>query len=81
LVEPWSDKKIILYLFCSFDLLKKKVENNFFIRAAFLCANISQIFFSQFDHQKYLRCLFKSLFKWSPHFFKSLSKPAGTSTK
>ena len=55
-----SDKKIILYLFCSFNLLRKKVENNFFIRAAVLCANISQIFFSQFDHQKYLRCFFKS---------------------
>ena len=72
-MNDWSDKKIILYLFCSFDLLRKKVENNFFIRAAVLCANISQIFFSQFDHQKYLRCLFKSLFKWSPHF---LSHPS-----
>ena len=70
----WSDKKIILYLFCSFDLLRKKVENNFFIRAAVLCANISQIFFSQFDHQKYLRCLFKSLFNWSPHFFHILQQ-------
>ena len=44
-MNGWSDKKIILYLFCSFDLLRKKVENNFFIRAAVLCANISQIFF------------------------------------
>ena len=76
-----SDKKIILYLFCSFNLLRKKVENNFFIRAAVLCANISQIFFSQFDHQKYLPCLFKSLFNWSPHFFTSFSKRAGTSTE
>ena len=53
-MKGWSDKKIILYLFCSSDLLRKKVENNFFIRAALLCANISQIFFSQFHHQKYL---------------------------
>ena len=68
-MNGWSDKKIILYLFCSFDLLRKKVENRFFIWAAVLCANISQIFFSQFDHQKYLRCLFKNLFNWSPHFF------------
>ena len=73
-MKGWSDKKIILYLFCSFDLLRKKVENNFFIRAAVLCANISQIFFSQFDHQKYLRCLFKSLFNWSPHFFHILQQ-------
>ena len=72
-MKGWSHKKIILYLFCSFDLLRKKVENNFFIRAAVLCANISQIFFSQFDHQKYLRCLFMSLFNLSPHFFTSFS--------
>ena len=44
-MKGWSHKKIILYLFCSFDLLIKKVENNFFMRAALLCANISQIFF------------------------------------
>ena len=44
-MKGWSVKKIILYLFCSFDLLRKKVENNFFTRAALLCANISQIFF------------------------------------
>ena len=78
-MKGWSHKKIILYLFRSFDLLRKKVENNFFMRAALLCANISQIFFSQFD-QKYLRCLFKSLFNWSPHFFTSFNKPARTST-
>ena len=29
-----------------FDLLRKKPENNFFMRAALLCANIFQIFFS-----------------------------------
>ena len=79
-MNGWSHKKIILYLFCSFDLLRKKVENNFFMRAALLCANISQIFFSQFHHQKYLRCLLKSLFNWSPHFFTSFSKPARTPT-
>ena len=78
-MKGWSDKKFILYLFCSFDLPRKKIEN-IFIRAALLCANISQIFFSQFHHQKYLRCLFKSLFNWSPHFFTSFSKPTGIPT-
>jgi len=53
-MKGWSVKKIILYLFCSFDLLRKKVENNIFTRAALLCANISQICFSQFHNKKYL---------------------------
>ena len=32
--------------FCKFDLPRKKLENNNFMGAALLCANISQIFFS-----------------------------------
>ncbi len=80
-MKGWSVKKIILYLFCSFDLLRKKVENNFFIRAALLCANISQIFFLIFIIKNICCCLSKSLFNWSSHFFTSFSKPAGTSTE
>ena len=80
-MKGWSVKKIILYLFCSFDLLRKKVENNFFTRAALLCANISQIFFLNFIIKNICCCLSKSLFNWSSHFFTSFSKPAGTSTE
>ena len=32
-------------LFCKFDLPRKKLENDNFMGAAVLCANISQIFF------------------------------------
>ena len=71
---PRYNKKSFYTYFAVLTCWEKKVENNFFIWAAVLCANISQIFFSQFDHQKYLRCLFKSLFKWSPHFFHILQQ-------
>jgi hypothetical protein len=79
-MKGWSDKKIILYLFCSSDLLRKKVENNFFIRAALLCANIPQIFFLNSIIKNictvYLRVCSTGPFT----FFTSFSKPAGAST-
>ena len=79
-VNCWSDKKIILYLFCSFDLLRKKVENNFFIRAAVLCANISQIFFLN-SIIKNICAVYLRVCSTGPlTFFTSFSKPGRTST-
>ena len=77
----WSDKKIILYLFCSFDLLRKKVENNFFIRAAVLCANISQIFFLNLIIKNICAVYLRVCSTGPLTFFTSFSKPAGTSTE
>ena len=79
-MNGWSHKKIIFYFFCKFDLLRKKLENNFFMRAAVLCANIFQIFVLNWIIKNICCCLFKSLFNWSPHFFTSFSKPAGIPT-
>ena len=46
-MKGWSVKKIILYLFCSFDLLRKKVENNFFYPGSpSVCKYFPNIFFS-----------------------------------
>ena len=53
-MKGWSHKKIIFSFFCKFDLPRKKLENNNFMGAALLYANIYQIFFSHLDHQKYL---------------------------
>ena len=52
--EGLVPQKIIFYFFCKFDLPRKKLENNNFMGAALLYANIYQIFFSHLDHQKYL---------------------------
>ena len=46
-------KNHFLLFFCKFDQ-----ENNNFMGAALLCANIYQIFFSHQDHQKYLLLFF-----------------------
>ena len=43
-MKGWSDKKIILYLFCSSDLLRKKVENNFLCEQPF-CVQIFPKYF------------------------------------
>ena len=68
-MKGWSHKKIIFYFFCIFDLLSKKLENNFFVRAALLCANISQIFFSQLDRQKYLLPVYSRICSTGPLTF------------
>ena len=80
-MKGWSHKKIILYLFCSFDLLRKKVENNFFIRAAVLCANISQIFFLNLINKNICAVYLRVCSSGPLTFFTSFSKPAGTSTE
>ena len=79
-MKGWSVKKIILYLFCSFDLLRKKVENNIFIRAAVLCANISQIFFLNSIIKNICAVYFRVCSTGPLTFFTSFSKPGRTST-
>ena len=61
-------------------VLRKKLENKKILRAAVLCANISQIFFLNWIIKNICGFLFKSLFNWSSHFFTSFSKPAGIPT-
>ena len=73
-MKGWSHKKIIFYFFCTFDLLSNKLENNFFMRAPLLCANISQIFFSQLDHQKYLLLFIQESVQLVPSLFHILQQ-------
>ena len=44
-MKGWSHKKIILYLFCRFDLLRKKVENNFLCEQPFCVQIFPKYFF------------------------------------
>ena len=75
-MKGWSHKKIIFYFFCKFDLPRKKLENNNFMGAALLYANIYQIFFLIWIIKNICCCLSKNLFNWSPHFSTSFSKRA-----
>jgi len=68
-MEGLSHKKIIFYFFCKFDLPRKKLENSNFMGAALLCANISQIFFSQLHQRKYLLLFIKESVQLVPSFF------------
>ena len=80
-IKGWSHKKIIFYFFCIFDLLSKKLENNFFMRAPLLCANISQIFFSQLDHQKYLLLFIQESVQLVPSLFHILQQACWKSNR
>ena len=78
-MNGWSHIKIILYLFCSFELLRKKVE--FFLCGQPFCVQIfPKYFFLNFTIKNICCCLSKSLFNWSSHFFTSFRKPAGNPT-
>ena len=80
-MNGWSDKKIILYLFCSFDLLRKKVENNFLSEQPF-CVQIFPKYFFLNSIIKNICAVYLRVCSTGPlTFFTSFSKPAGTSTE
>ena len=68
-MKGWSHKKIIFYFFCKFDLPRKKLENNNFVGAALLYANIYQIFFSHLNHQQIFVAVYLRICSTGPLIF------------
>ena len=80
--KTWTAGRVLLKfgVLSNEIVLRKKLENKKNLRAAVLCANISQIFVLNWIIKNMCCFLFKSLFNWSSHFFTSFSKPAGIPT-
>ena len=68
-MKGWSHKKIIFYFFCKFDLPRKKLENNNFVGAALLYANIYQIFFFSSGSSKIFAAVYLRICSTGPLIF------------
>ena len=79
--EGLVPQKNIFYSFCIFDLLSKKLENNFLWGHPFSVQIFLKYSFLNWIIKNICCCLFKNLFNWSPHFSTSFSKPTGIPTE
>ena len=79
--EGLVPQKNYFLLFGIFDLLSKKLENNFLWGQPFSVQIFLKYSFLNWIVKNICCCLFKNLFNWSPHFSTSFSKHAGIPTE